>query len=250
MYRARGDYSETQYDMVTLVVRLSGPKLLFTLARPLGLPSLNDWKRHRQSLVQLWAGAGLDDLLETTMHNLVELFGDPRLPTFNPPKEKKSWSWMIDEIAINPFAGYHRSTKQVHGFCFDHSSDVSFSATSNENIQRLRGLMDSGVIHCCGESQRQAKEALVLSIAPFDNEAYYARAAVILPTCKAGDYRQQLHIMHTVEHLWDNHFAKHYGRLEHGYSDGDASRRIAFKGRHGHDYGRIHQGRRRVDGRG
>ena len=27
-YRARGDYSETQYDAVTLVVRLGGPKLL------------------------------------------------------------------------------------------------------------------------------------------------------------------------------------------------------------------------------
>ena len=38
-------------------------------------------------------------------------------------------------------------------------------------------------------------------VAPFDNEAYYARAAVILPICKAGDYRQQLHIMHTAEHL-------------------------------------------------
>ena len=228
-YRARGDYSETQYDAVTLVVRLGGPKLLFALARPLGLPSLNDWQRHRQILVQLWAGAGLDDLPETTMHNLVALFGDPRLPNFTPPKEKKSWSWMIDEIAINPEAGYQRSTKQVHGFCFDHSSGISFSATSKDNLQRLRGLMDSGVIHCCGEGQRQAKEALVLSIAPFDNEAYYARAAVILPTCKAGDYRQQLHIMHTVEHLWDNHFAKHYGRLEHGYSDGDASRRIAFE---------------------
>ena len=45
---------------------------------------------------------------------------------------------MIDEIAINPMAGYHRNTKQVHGFCFDHSSGVSFSATSNGNIQRLR----------------------------------------------------------------------------------------------------------------
>ena len=90
---------------MTLVVRLGGPKLLFALARPLGLPSLNDWQRHRQILVQLWAGAGLDDLPETTMHNLVALFGDPRLPNFTPPKEKKSWSWMIDEIAINPEAG-------------------------------------------------------------------------------------------------------------------------------------------------
>lgn len=120
------------------------------------------------------------------MHNLVELFGDPRLPDFTPPKEKKTWSWMIDEIAINPMAGYHRDTKQVHGFCFDHSSGVSFSATSNDNIQRLRDR-ENECLHCCGEGQRQAKGALVLSIAPFDNEAYYARAAVILPTCKAGD---------------------------------------------------------------
>jgi hypothetical protein len=35
--------------------------------------------------------------------------------------------------------------------------------------------------------------------------------------------------MHTAEHLWDNHFARHYGRLEHGSSDGDAPRRIAFE---------------------
>ena len=35
--------------------------------------------------------------------------------------------------------------------------------------------------------------------------------------------------MHTAEHLWDNHFARHYGRLEHGYLDGDAPRRIAFE---------------------
>jgi hypothetical protein len=102
----------------------------------------------------LWAGAGLDDLEETIMHNLVELFGDPRLPDFTPPKEEKTWCWMIDELAINPVAGYHRDTKRVLGFCFDHSSGVSLSATSHDNIQRLRGLMDSGAIHCCGEGQR------------------------------------------------------------------------------------------------
>ena len=135
------------------------------------------------------------------MHNPVELIGDPRLPNFNPPKKKKPWSWMIDEIAINALAGYHRFTKEVHGFCFDHPSGISFSATSNDNIRRLRELMDSGAIHCCGEGQRQAKEAFVLSMAPFDNEVHYARAVVILPICKAGDYRQQLHIMHTAEHL-------------------------------------------------
>mmetsp|Transcript_41942 Transcript_41942/g.77687 ORF Transcript_41942/g.77687 Transcript_41942/m.77687 type:complete len:130 (-) Transcript_41942:3-392(-) len=89
-----------------------------------------DWRRHRENLVQLWAGAGLDDLEETTMHNLVELFGDPRLLSFVPPEEKKAWSWMVDEIAINPVAGYHRGTKKAHGFCYDHSSGVSFSATS------------------------------------------------------------------------------------------------------------------------
>jgi hypothetical protein len=55
-YRARGDYSETQYDVVTLVVRLGGPKLLFALARPLGLPSLSDWRIHRQNLKQLLDG--------------------------------------------------------------------------------------------------------------------------------------------------------------------------------------------------
>jgi hypothetical protein len=47
-YRTRGDYSNTQYDVVTLLVRLGGPKLLFALARPLGLPSLMDWRRWRQ----------------------------------------------------------------------------------------------------------------------------------------------------------------------------------------------------------
>ena len=228
-YKARGNFSETQYDAVTLVVRLGGPKLLYALARPLGLPSLSDWRRHRQHLVRLCAGAGLDDLQETTMHNLVEVFGDPRLLDFIPPKEKTMWCWMIDELAINPLAGYHRDTKRVLGFCFDHSSGVSFSATSHDNIQRLRMLMDSGAIHCCGDGQRQAKEALVLSIAPFGNTEYYARAAVILPTCKAGDYRQQLRIMHTVEKLWDEHYSTHYGRLGHGYSDGDATRRVAFE---------------------
>ena len=228
-YQARGEYSETQYDAVTLVVRLGGPKLLFALARPLGLPSLSDWRRHQDNLVQLWAGAGLDDLEETTMHNLVELLGDPRLPSFVPPEEKMTWAWMVDEIAINSVADYHRGTKKVHGFCYDHSSGVSFSATSNDNIRRLRELMDSGVIHCCGEGQRQVKEALVLSIAPFDSKEYYARAVVILPTCKAGNFRQQLGIMHYTEQLWDSHFANHYGRLEHGFSDGDAPRRIAFE---------------------
>ena len=103
-YQARGEYSETQYDAVTLVVRLGGPKLLFALARPLGLPSLSDWRRHQDNLVQLWAGAGLDDLEETTMHNLVELLGDPRLPSFVPPEEKMTWAWMVDEIAINSVA--------------------------------------------------------------------------------------------------------------------------------------------------
>ena len=114
---------------------------------------------------------------------------------------------MVGEIAVNAVAGYHRETKNTHGFCFDHSLGVSFSATSNDNIRRIRELMDNSVIHCCGEGQRQAKEALVLSIAAFDQRKYYARAAVILPTCKAGDYRQQLLVMHTTEELWDKHCA-------------------------------------------
>ena len=105
-YRARGDYSSTQYDVVSLLVRLGGPKPLFALARPLGLPSLMDWQRHWTDMVTLWAGAGLGDLKATIKHNLIELFGDLRLEEFQAPEKKAVWALLVDEIAINPEASY------------------------------------------------------------------------------------------------------------------------------------------------
>ena len=95
---------------------------------------------------------------------------------------------MADEI-INPEASYHRAIQSAKGFCLGRSSGVSYSAKSAAIIQRLRDRMDRGEIHCCGDGHRQAKEAFVLSITPFGTSRYYARAVVVLPTCKAGDYR-------------------------------------------------------------
>jgi len=45
-YKPKGDFVRKDYDLATLTMRLGGGKLLFALAKPLGLPSEGDWYRH------------------------------------------------------------------------------------------------------------------------------------------------------------------------------------------------------------
>ena len=70
-YVPRGGYSDRDYDICTLVMRLGGPKLMFAVQHALGLPSRSDWYRKCfGTLPQLVACPNLAYLERALKHNL------------------------------------------------------------------------------------------------------------------------------------------------------------------------------------
>jgi hypothetical protein len=77
--------------------------------------------------------------------------------------------------------------------------------------------------------ERTAKEAYVLSIAPFSRDRYFARPVLLMATCKAGSREMQRLIIERVEDVWDEMgLDEEHGEIWSAYSDGDAPRRQAF----------------------
>ena len=222
-YRPRGDNTDEQFDQVTLIIRLGGPKLLFALQGPLGLPSKSEWYRqHFAKIPQLVPCPSLRYLSRAIQHNLREIFGDEERP------EKCMWSLLMDEIAIDSRVVHCKHFNASVGVCME-CCKCSVACTDVASLRRLKEQIDSGVVHADHSEHRTAKEALVISVAPFSKKGYHARAVLIIATCKTKVEGLQQKLFEAVEDEWDmGGFAARQGPMEATYSDGDAPRRQAF----------------------
>jgi hypothetical protein len=229
-YRVKGDYTDKDYDLATLIMRLGGGKLLFALAKAVGLPSESDWYRHKLCKIpKILPSPGMRYLEEAVLFNLKEVYGDPSGVSGGGPVARYLFSLLIDEIAIDTSVTHDNHFNCAIGCCYEHSGRVDLTLSDEDGMRRLKGAIDAGHLHANCDGQRQAKEALVLSIAPFANANYFAKPVVIMATCKEGDRTMQRIIIETVERVWDEHgYADKFGPISSAYSDGDAPRRQAF----------------------
>ena len=222
-YRPRGGATELDYDLVTLIMRLGGGKLLFALAKPLGLPSESAWRdAHFHTISQLVACAGMKHLKPTITHNLRELY-----PEEYRVASKRPWAILMDEIALDSAVTYCSTNNVSLGCCYEHTTENDMVVTDADALRSIKTAIDNGEIHA-NVGDRQAKEALVVSVAPFANQRYQAKAVVMMATCKSNIAGQQQSIIDLVEECWDELCADRLGPIETAYSDGDAPRRQDF----------------------
>lgn len=226
-YKPKGDYVRKDYDLATLTMRLGGGKLLFALAKPLGLPSEGDWFRHHfHKIPKIVASPNMKLLRSAVRHNLKELFGEGRGSGHG---KKFLMSLLLDEIAIDPAVVHNAHFNCAGGACYEHSHNVNLNLVDEDGMRRLKENIDSGLVHANGAGQTPAKEALVVSIASFSNSGYHAKPVVILASCKSGDAKLQQLIIETVESVWEvDGYEESRGELSSAESDGDPIRRELF----------------------
>lgn len=133
---------------------------------------------------------------------------------------------------MDPAVKYDKTMMAMVGSCYEHTSGIDLKVRDLATLQRLKGYIDEGRVHanCHAEGARQAKEALVVSIAPFANENYHCRAVLMASSCKSGGHEHtQMAIIKNVEHLWRSlGWSEKFGPISGAYSDGDAARRLVF----------------------
>ena len=223
-YRPRGGNTDQDFDLTTLCIRLGGPKLLFALQGPLGLPSRSEWFRTSFSKIpQLTACPGLAYLRRAIEHNFRELFG------LRVRAKKCMWSIEMDELAIDSRVVHCKEFNASVGSCMEHTK--CSLACNIDALKKLKEEIDSNEADSAHADigDRTAKEALVISVAPFSSERYHALPVVMIATCKASIPGLQRRLFETVENVWDEcGYAERQGPMEATYSDGDAPRRQAF----------------------
>ena len=158
----------------------------------------------------------------TIKHNLNELY-----PASYKPVGKRPWAILMDEIATDSAVTYCRINNVSLGCCYEHTDERDMVVTDADALRSIKQAIDNGEIHA-NVGDRQAKEALVVSIAPFANTRYYAKAVVMIATCKSNIAGQQKAIIGMVEDCWDELCCDRLGPIETAYSDGDAPRRQDF----------------------
>ena len=125
-YRPRGGNTDQDFDLTTLCIRLGGPKLLFALQGPLGLPSRSEWFRQAFSKIpQITACPGLAYLRRAAKHNCFELFG------MRIRNKKCMWSALMDEIAIDSRVVHCAQFNASAGACMEHTKCRVFDVASS-----------------------------------------------------------------------------------------------------------------------
>ena len=219
-YRPQGN-SEEDYKLTTLILRIGGSKLLFACSRAMGLPSRSDWyRKHFHRIVRIVPAPNLNYLELSVRRNLRAIF-----PEEKAYRRLKPCALMVDEIAINANVVYEKTFDVACGVCYKHSNKFKITASSLESLRLLQCRMQNGDEHAT-TGDRQTKEALVVSIAPFSNEGYTAKPVAILPTCKSGTREMQKEILDMIKLVYKSlKLDKIVGPIVSVYSDGDATRR-------------------------
>ncbi|KAJ8456665.1 hypothetical protein ONZ45_g18629 [Pleurotus djamor] len=168
LYRVKG-FTIQDIDIATMGLLAGGPKLAYALAHALGLPSVrtlqSKLKKHRTI-----ASSGPPTLAEG-LHNMEGL--KARTTAIG----QRGYVLMVDECALEERPRFDSKRNAILGLCREHGSSVDSNATSLESIQEVRLALKEGTVH-------RAKEATVISVAPFSKTHYNPQPVIISGTCK------------------------------------------------------------------
>jgi hypothetical protein len=215
---------QKSFDLIALVLKISGPRLAFAVAKAMHLPSISA-VRNRLHLPQLLPSIGFptrDELLE----NIKSFFGPDA--TRSNPCLRTGLSLMIDEIAIESRLRYSIQQDSVVGLCREHASQINLTNMSIRSdaldaLLKAKPLLDSAVCH-------RATESTMAAIARFGQSNYNPAVILASGTCKREKTPDQARLIGLILESWKE---SPYGEAAHGEiwsacTDGDPGRRRAM----------------------
>ncbi|CAM9923932.1 unnamed protein product, partial [Sphacelaria rigidula] len=179
-YHAEG-FSDKEFDMAILALRLRGQALLYALSKSSGFPGRaslrisSDVFRLDPSLQMrfvLCASFDKDCLRHAVKVNLEGI-----LPLFE--GRKRIFILQMDGIAVEQRARYYKERDEIVGLCVQHtpSECTEFSGIANlERIQKLLAKKEDGI--------EIGKECTVISISALGERKYHVFPVVVFSSCK------------------------------------------------------------------
>jgi len=139
----------------------------------------------------------------------------------NPVLARCGYVLMIDEVSLDERPRYDTTHDSVLGICREHGSQYDLSVTLENLLELQLGLRD-GTIH-------RAKEATVVSLAPFSETHYNPTPIIISGTCKTERDVQQAKWINRSLEAWESnpHGQAVRGLIWSIATDGDAVQRKA-----------------------
>ncbi|KAJ8473666.1 hypothetical protein ONZ45_g16214 [Pleurotus djamor] len=207
-------FTQQDMDIATMGLIAGGPKLAYALAHAFSLPSVRtiqaNLKQHR-----VIASVGFP-LLSEALHNLEGLA--TRTSTIG----KRGYVLMVDECALEERPRFDSQRDAVLGLCREHCDIVDTTATSIETIREIELALDEDSVH-------RAREATVMSVAPFAASHYNPQPVIISGTCKTEQEQEHVRmLMIAIEAFKQSpHGGKAGNQLFSIATDGDSVRRRA-----------------------
>ncbi|RDB26720.1 hypothetical protein Hypma_005418 [Hypsizygus marmoreus] len=212
LYNPRG-FGSRAFDMAVMTYRMGGRKLLFSLSRGLGLPSLRTL-RNNMIFTRIMPTVGTITSSEI-IHNINEVVIKTRKEGGR--TEVRGVSILMDEIALEEMAVHFRHSNSVGGLCWKHASLVDVVLHTYDSAVNLAKALVQGKVHI-------GKEMTVVAASCFGEPGVYPILAA--PTCKQENAADMEYIFDIISRNWKEH-GESVGKIWSFATDGDATRRAA-----------------------
>lgn len=204
--------------MMKLVLMFGGPKLHYTLAKALDLPSVcTTQTSSKPPCIRPCVGfpkvAEITENLQS-IHETRVLWQKGQLP------RKRGLSILIDETAVEHRPKYDSDHDAVIGFSRLNASSCDMYSPTKDTLSAMVDGIQEGTL-------TRATEATVAAIAAFDHESYFPIPVLISGTCKHKTDMQQSKWISTIVKTFNSveYGTQTYGEIWSIASDGDAVRR-------------------------
>ncbi|RDB26719.1 hypothetical protein Hypma_005419 [Hypsizygus marmoreus] len=191
LYNPRG-FGSRAFDMAVMTYRMGGRKLLFSLSRGLGLPSLRTL-RNNMIFTRIMPTVGTITSSEI-IHNINEVVIKTRKEGGR--TEVRGVSILMDEIALEEMAVHFRHSNSVGGLCWKHASLVDVVLHTYDSAVNLAKALVQGKVHI-------GKEMTVVAASCFGEPGVYPILAA--PTCKQENAADMEYIFDIISRNWKEH---------------------------------------------
>ncbi|CAN0315596.1 unnamed protein product, partial [Scytosiphon promiscuus] len=174
-YKATG-FSDEEFDIAILALRLGGQALLYTLSQAEGFLGVSTvYEKMRDTTIRFALCATTE---ESCLARAVAMNLERLLPLWH--GEKRIFMLQMDEIAVEQRARYCKETDEILGLCVQHT-DPSLTKFSIDNLERISQSLgrdaDKGGMHI-------GHEASVIAISALGAKAHHAYPVVVFAGCK------------------------------------------------------------------
>jgi hypothetical protein len=223
VYSPKSGWTSRELDVAFLVKAIGGPRLLYTLQKAEGYPSLSTLRR-RRPIRPLRVSVAIPNQAEIKQ-NITLLFGDGgRVP---PTSLEVGQVVVIDGAAIEEAIRYDFQEKKLLGLCREHSEHLKTEVNTVEDLQNV-----SDALFGPERTSHRGKDATVLGLAPItDKENYHVTPLVLSASCKAETGNDLASWVGSFIDYYHDHpdGARRHGKINTLATDGESSfRKLRF----------------------